>query len=351
MTIAQYFIDPMSGGAHVYSPDGPFGTAGNFPLPSFKPGQVVIGDGESEIVYVLYAVPAAVTWNQGDFFCWDNSYNAGPVGEIIAASEYFPGEAVGTLFLGGQVPQLQASIPGAIPGNIWSFTFQPGVYGVWMQRYGTSLMNLGALSTGATLTNPNTTATKGRITMAASVAATTFSSAPVGSICNCPLSRTFTANTVNGSAVLTAVNTPKYLVKGMQVTGTGIPAVGAAQPGTFILDIQGSTITLSQLCTSTNTGSTITALNSQTTGNAVNGSKQITNVPSIPGLYPNQIITGTGVVSLTIQSIMGGPGNYTINLTTAASATNNNVQITLAAAGTNFYFEGFLRGPFFNIAL
>jgi hypothetical protein len=335
-------------GAKYFAPEGPYGTAGNFPLPSTKPGQVVIGDSEGAFTFVTLAIPVAVTYNQGDFFCWDNSYNAGPVGEIIAASEYFPGTAVGTLFLGGSVAN-----PAAFPagGNIWSYTFAPGVYGVWMQRYGTSLMNLGALSTGATLTNPNTTATKARITMAAVAAATTFNSCPVGTICNCPLSRGFTGNTVTGSSVITGVNTAKYLVKGMQITGTGFAAVSTTQKGTFILDIQGSTVTVSTLATATNTGTTFTALNSQTTGTVISGSKQITGCPSVPGLYPNQVITGTGVVSLTIGSITGLPGNFTINLTSAATAGTapNIVQITLAAAPN--YYEGFLREPMFNIAL
>jgi hypothetical protein len=346
MTITTIINDQVIG-PHEYSPEGPYGTAGNFPLPSTKPGQVVIGDSEGAFTFVLLAIPAAVTYNQGDFFCWDNSYNAGPVGEIIAASEYFPGTAVGTIFFGGSVGN-----PAAVPsgGNIWSYTFAPGVYGVWMQRYGTSLMNLGALSTGATLTFPNTTATKARITMSAAAAATTFSGCPVGTICNCPLSRTFTGNTVAGSAVITGVNTAKFLVKGMQVTGTGIAAVSATVPGAFILDIQGPTVLLSQLATATNTGTTFTALNSQTTGKVTNGSKAITGVPAIPGLYPNQSITGTGVVGLVIQSITGVPGNYTINLTTAATAgTGGIVQITLAAVPN--YYEGFLREPMFNVAL
>ena len=350
MTIAIIPTDPMAGGMHVYTPEGPFGAVGNFPLPSFKPGAVVVGDAEAEFVFLTLAVPTAITINQGDFLIWDQSYNAGLLSEIQVAGEYMIGSAIGTFFLGGQVPQLQASIPGAIPGNIWSFTFAPGVYGIWAQRYGTSLINA-LVKSSTTLINPNSVAAAGRVTFAATQAATTLVSAGIGSIATCPLSKTFTANTLTGSAILTAVNTAKYLTKGMQVTGTGIPAVSSTVPGTFITDIQGSTITLSQACTSTNVGSTITALNSQTTGNVVNGSKQVTGVPAIPGLYPNQIITGTGVVSLTIQSISGTPGNYTINLTTAATATNNNVQITLAAAGTNFYYEGFLRGPFVVLAV
>jgi hypothetical protein len=54
-------------------------------------------------------------------------------------------------------------------------------------------------------------------------------------------------------------------------------------------------------------------------------------------------------VSLTIQSIKGTPGNFSIMLTTNATATNNNVQITLAAAPN--YYEGFIREPVFNVAL
>ena len=347
MTISLYINDQVIG-PKDYAPEGPFGTAGNFPLPSTKPGQVVMGDSEGAFIFVTLAIPAAVTYNQGDFFCWDNSYNAGPVGEIIASAEYFPGTAVGTIFFGGGVAN-PAAAPAA--GNIWSYTFSPGVYGVWMQRYGTCLMNLGVLSLGSSLTFPATTATKARITMQATAAATTFSSAPVGTICNCPLSRTFTGNTVTGSAVITGINTAKFLVKGMQLTGTGFPAVSTTQKGTFILDIQGSSVTVSTLATATNTGTTFTALNSQTTGTVLINSKQITGCPAVPGLYPNQVITGTGVVSLTIQSITGVPGNFTINLTTAATAgvAPNIVQITLAAAPN--YYEGFLREPQWNIAL
>lgn len=343
MTIAQYQTAEFAG-TRVYAPEGPYAPGGVFQ--SFKPGQTVKGDSSSEFTFLTLTVTSSLTLNQGDFLCWDNSYNASLVGEVIAASEYFPGTAAGTFFLGGGVAN-PAAFPAA--GNQWSFTFAPGVYGIWVQCCGTSLMNLGALSTGATLTNPNTTSAKGRITMQAAAALTTFSSAPVGTICNCPLSRTFTGTTTNASNKITAINTAKFLVRGMQLTGLGIPAVGAAQPGTFILDILGDAIVMSNNATSTNAGATITALNSQTTGNVTNASKLIKNVPQIPGLYPNQIITGTGAVSLTIKSIQGTPGNYTIELTAAATATNNNVQITLAAAPN--YYEGFIRAPYFNIAL
>lgn len=347
MTISAYLQDTLIG-PRDYMPEGPKGTSGNFPVFSTKPGTVSSGDSEGSFVFLLLAVHAAVTYNQGDFFCWDNSYNASPVGEINAASEYFEGTAVGTLFFGGIA--MNPANPSS-SGNIWSYTFNPGVYGIWVQRYGTSLMNLQAISTGATLTFPATSATAASITMQAAAAATTFNSCPVGTICNAPLSKTFTGNTVTGSAVITNVNTTKFLVPGMQLTGTGFAAVSTTQNGTFILDIQGSTVLVSTTATATNTGTTFTALNSQTTGTVISGSKQITGCPFVNGLYPNQIITGTGVVSLTIASIGGTPGNWTINLTTAATvgAAPNIRQITLAAAPN--YYEGFLRNPYYNIAL
>src|SRR6267154_4700231 len=99
MTITAYMEDQVIG-PHEYTPEGPLPSGEAF---STKPGQVVAGDSEGSFIFVTMVIPAAVTYNQGDFFCWDNAYNAGPVGEIIAASEYFPGTSVGTIFFGGSI--------------------------------------------------------------------------------------------------------------------------------------------------------------------------------------------------------------------------------------------------------
>lgn len=353
MTISMYMNDQVVG-PHEYTPEGPFGTVSNFPIPSTKPGQVVIGDSEGAFVFLRYAVPAAITLNQGDVMCWDNSYNAVPTAEIAAAGEYPMGTAVGTIFFGGQVPQLQATIPGTIPGNIWSFTFQPGVYGIWCQRYGTSLINVALLSSASpsaagTLVFPQTTATKNRITFLTTSAATTLNGMPAGTINTCPFSRTFTGNTVTGSAIITGVNVTKFLTIGQAITGTGIAAVAVGQPQTVILDIQGSTVTISTLATSTASGTTFTAANGLTTGTSVTGSNLLTGVPTIAGLYPNQGVTITGFATPTILSISGKSPNFTIALSVNSSAGAANGQLTLNT--TNNYVEGFLREPIFNTAL
>jgi hypothetical protein len=356
MTIAFYAVDPMSAGMHDYTPEGPFGAAGNFPLPSFKPGQVLVGDAEAEFTYCMFAVPASLTLNQGDVLCWDNSYNATRTAEVLAAGEYPMGTAAGTFFLGGSVGN-PAAFPSA--GSLWSFTFPAGgVYGLWVQRYGTSLINVAVLSAASpsaagTLVFPQTTATPARVTFLTTSAATTLNGITAGTLNTCAFSRTFVANSTAGSGVLAAVTTCKFLVRGMTITGAGIPAVSSTQGNFYITDIQGTTVTITSPQgvggITTTSGSTYTANNGLTTGNTVNGSPLVTNVPSIAGLYPNQAVTMAGFASPVIKSIGGVPGAYTITMTVNASATANNVQLTLNT--TNNYVEGFLRSPTYATAL
>ncbi len=71
MTIASFQFEAI--GAHVYLPEGPFGSGGNFPQPSFKPGTVVSGDQGAEFIYLFVNVVTAVTANQGDAYCWDST--------------------------------------------------------------------------------------------------------------------------------------------------------------------------------------------------------------------------------------------------------------------------------------
>lgn len=310
-------------GARLFNPEGPFGAAGQTPLPNFKPGTVIAGDAEAEFVYLIFAPTAAVTLNQGDALWWDNSYTATQTGTGAGSASF--GADVGTFFLGGRVGD-----PGAAQGNYWSWTFQPGVYGIWVQRAGTSLLNLASINAQ---TKPvNSTATAGQLNQPASPLA---GSMGIANIWSAPSSGTFTANTTSGSATLTNVSTCKFLAKGQIVSGTGIAT------GSYITDIQGATVTLSAAATANGTGTTITASNNATTGNVTSGSTAITGVATIAGVYPNQTIAGTGIpASTTITSITGTPGNYTINLSAAATATNSGVSLT-----TTGYFEAYLRWP------
>ena len=52
MTIAKIQFDGI--GVRTYAPEGPYGTAGNFPLLPWTPGDVVSGDAESEFVFLIY---------------------------------------------------------------------------------------------------------------------------------------------------------------------------------------------------------------------------------------------------------------------------------------------------------
>ena len=143
--------------------------------------------------------------------------------------------------------------------------------------------------------------------------------------------------TVSGSPVITlasGTDKTKGLYKGLYLSGTGIPN------GTFIVDIQGASITMSQTATASGTV-TVTASANTFWGTITNGSAIITGVPAIPGVYPNQTLTGTGT-SGTIVSITGNPGNYTITMSGNAGAGN-----AMASACTvSGYLEAFLNWPY-----
>ena len=327
MTVATKAFEDI--GMRVYTPEGPFSSLvsnqGVFPSPTFDPGTVIEGDKEAEMVALLFAPAAAVTLNQGDFLYWDQSYiaNQTPTG---SGSMPF-GASIGVFFMGGRVGD-----PAAAPfaGNQWTYTFQPGLYLIWAQRCGTQIMNV---LTGGTQSKPmNSSGVLGQMQQPASPLA---GSMGIQNAWSAPVSQTFTANTTTGSAILTAVSSNKFLVRGQIATGTGIPA------NTYIQDISGTTVTLSQVATATGSTITITAANAATFGSVTNGSNQITGVPVIPGIYPNQTIAGTGIPgSTTITSIQGLPGGYIINLSANATATGTGIALT-----TTGYQEGFLRWP------
>lgn len=323
MTIATFQFDTAA--ARVYYPEGPYGAAGQFPLPGFKPGTVTAGDSEAEFVFLTLNVTAALTLNQGDVLVWDNSYVA--VQSATGSGAHAFSSSVGTFFLGGRVAD-PAAFPN--PGNYWSYTFStPGIYGIWVQRAGVSLMNLATVNAQ---TKPiNTTAVAGQVNAPTAPLASSMGITGVNAALT---SWTCTATTTTGSAILTAVSTNKGMVIGQTLSGTGVPN------GTYIKDLQGSTITMSQVATANGTV-TVTAANGSTWVTTTNLSTVLTNVTSIAGIYPNATIAGTGIPgSTTILSIGGLPGNYTITMSAAATATANNINAT-----TTIYVEAMLRWP------
>lgn len=327
MTIAKNVFGGI--GPRVYLPEGPYGAAGNAPLPSYADGSVIQGELGAEYEFVRIAVATPFTVNQGDVFVWDNSGLA--VQSQTGSGAHPFGASVGTAFLGGRVSDLQGVTS---PGNVWTYTFPtPGVYGMWMQRSGKSLINCATVNAQ---TKPlNTTAVNGQVNAPATALS---GSMGVNSAYTAPTVFTFTASTTTGSAVLTGItgNALKGLVKGQTLSGTGIAT------GAVIADIQGATVTMSLAATATNAAQTITATNGSSYGTTTSGSAALTNVTSINGLYPNATIAGTGIPgSTTILSITGNSAPYTINMSANATATANSIALTASV-----YIEAFLDWPF-----
>jgi hypothetical protein len=331
MTIAIAQFEAV--GARTYAPEGPFGAAGQTPLPSFKPGTVSGGDAEAEFVYLLFPVYTSRTVNQGDFIAWDNSYSANVLSDVFATTGYPLGTDVGTFYLGGRSGDT-AAWPNA--GNLWSYTFPtPGIYGIWVQRSGTSIGNWGTITTQAT--QPVSTSTVGQV--ASATGAGSFQN--VTGVWSATQTRTFTGTTAIGSAVITgitALTKGSGIEIGLTLSGTGVPN------GAVITDIQGSTVTMNVVATAAGSV-TITATKGTAWITTVNGSPIVTS-PTINGLYPNALLTAVGVAggAATIVSISGNSAPYQITL-----SGNSTASATVTSAATK-YVETFLRWPYLSSA-
>ena len=207
---------------------------------SFRPGTIVHGDGGASFVAASFTATASQVVNQGDLAFVDNNFVA-TLGVTSAAKL---GVKVGTFFFGGNYQMAPTSAA-------FSFTFpSAGVYIVWVQVDGVSLLNCASTAlTGKTVTS-STTAGQAD----APTAGPASGSYTLGGVFLPATNYTFTANTTNGSAVLTNLSTVTGIYPNMTISGTGIPA------STTISSINGSagnyTITLSANATAT--GSTIT---------------------------------------------------------------------------------------------
>jgi hypothetical protein len=322
MTIARLQYEGI--GARVFMPAGPY-ILGQFPLPDPAFGTVVDGDAGAEFIFLKYAPVASTTLNQGDVVVWDAKMMAVPA---KLGSAYHPwGANVGVVYFGGS----RGDTTSNQAGNIWTYTFAAGTYGIWVQRAGACVAHYAVVTAQADATY--TTAGAGAVS-ALSAGAT--SSETIQGMYSGLTTGTFTASAVSGASTMTSVSDTNNLEIGLTLSGTSVTG------GTYITDIQGSTIYLSQAVTGTISTGTITWKSGTTfpTVAAASGATSIT-VGNIPGIFPGATLTGTNVSSV-ISSISGKPGAYVINL---ATATTGAVAVTVSLAAT-IYVEAFLSWPF-----
>jgi len=331
MSIAQ--MEHTALGA-LLLPDGPFtiGAGAGFPAPEFRPGQCAFGDRGSRFTYVMFRATAGQVLTQGDVIAWDNSFQAYLITTALARR----GESIGTVYFGGRTGD-----PGGLPSSSnWPFKYTfgaAGIYGMWVQTSGMSLINSNTTFVLAGL--GETTTTAGRLNGPAVATAATKAIEGVNIVLNAP---TFTGTTTIGSNILTSVSTLQGIEVGLGISGTGIPA------GNFIESISGDTITMgNKLAGGSNLATaagavTITATRYVFTANTVSGSNQLTNISNLGAIYPGQIATAAGIpASTTILSIEGNPGGQTITLSANATATATSVTVTAQAL-----VEGELHEPY-----
>ena len=171
----------------------------------------------------------------------------------------------------------------------------------------------------------------------------------------------FTGNTTNGSATIASPSSTAGLFVGMPIYGPGIApgatitAIGASitmsanatatatgvtisssgftpivSYNTIVTAVTSSSITLSQNATATVTGAFLFVLQpvgTRTTGNTTNGSANVTNLPSVQGIFVGMPITGTGIPSNT--TVAGILTSTSIQLSANASATNTGTVLTI----------------------
>lgn len=207
MTIATSQTDRL--GANPFVVEGPIVAGSGVPGPNFALGAVAGGDRESEWVYCKLVLASTTTLQPGQWFQWDRDYTA----SLLTTAAAVVGNRCGVFAGASQAPTQSG-------GPAQSISLVAGTYYIWVQRNGEAP----ALVTTATaaLVVAETTATAGLANAPASATTTTKA---IQGVNFTAANQTFTATTVNGSAVLTSLG---------NVSPAGGPFIGAAISGTGI---------------------------------------------------------------------------------------------------------------------
>jgi hypothetical protein len=241
MTVATFLT--VNDGINPFTAEGPAVAGSGVIVPQFRLGHVAYGDAESEFVYCKYTSVSNQVLSPGLLFTVDDDYTA----TLLTTSNSPRGSKVMACCVGmGYGGQSVTTVTGS-------------VYYLWLARSGQVPV---AYTTMATVGNlAETTATGGAANFPNS--ATVSSKLIVGLYITKAVGGTFTANTTNGSPVLTNVSGltidsgPSWI--GSTVSGTGIPG------STTISSIQWNGTKVASVTLSANataTGSAITITNS-----------------------------------------------------------------------------------------
>ncbi|ANM10392.1 MULTISPECIES: hypothetical protein [unclassified Rhizobium] len=244
MSIATSQTDRL--GANPFVVDGPFVPGSGVPAPQFALGSIAGGDRESEWVYCQLVLASQTTLQPGQWFQWTRDY----VASLLTTAAAVVGQRCG-VFAGAAQP------PTITGGPIGTITLAAGTYYLWLQRNGQA-PSVVATATAA-LVVAETTTTAGQASAPASATATTKAIANVNFAA---ANQTFTATTVNGSNLLTALaslSATSGPFIGAAVAGTGIPGGATITGITYSPNGVIQSITLSANATANGTGITITA--------------------------------------------------------------------------------------------
>ncbi|NKQ85168.1 hypothetical protein [Rhizobium ruizarguesonis] len=244
MTIATSQTDRL--GANPFVVEGPIVAGSGVPGPNFALGAVAGGDRESEWVYCKLVLASTTTLQPGQWFQWDRDYTA----SLLTTAAAVVGNRCGVFAGASQAPTQSG-------GPAQSISLVAGTYYIWVQRNGEAP----ALVTTATaaLVVAETTATAGLANAPASATTTTKA---IQGVNFTAANQTFTATTVNGSAVLTSLGSVSPAggpFIGAAISGTGIPGSTTISGITYTPSGTVQSITMSANATANGTGITITA--------------------------------------------------------------------------------------------
>ncbi|MGG7578858.1 hypothetical protein [Rhizobium sp. Nf11,1] len=244
MTIAISQTDRL--GANPFVVEGPIVAGSGIPGPNFALGAIAGGDRESEWVYCQLVLASQTTLQPGQWFQWTRDY----VASLLTTAAAVVGQRCGVFSGAAQPPTLTG-------GPLSAVTLQPGTYYIWLQRNGQAPAQVASAT--AALVVAETTTTAGQ---ASAPASATVGTKAIANVNFAAANQTFTATTVNSSAVLTnlsGLSAGSGPFIGAAVAGTGIPGGTTISGITYSPNGIVQSITLSANATANGTSITITA--------------------------------------------------------------------------------------------